>query len=133
MAVEQSQMFCSNSMHLCDNEKKSKESDDRGKDSAIQWPGSSRVEKLCKALAFLIVFCLFCVHLVRVLREGRPMHEDGVGGDSCVWFFLGFCSSERSLKFVWELFPQLRRAFTRYKTFIGLETGICCVVICKLV
>ncbi|XP_074628505.1 N-acetylneuraminate (7)9-O-acetyltransferase-like [Acropora palmata] len=70
MAVEQSEMSCSTSIHLSDNEKKSKEHDDRGKESAMQWPGSSRVEKLCKALAFLIVFCLFCVHLARVLREG---------------------------------------------------------------
>ena len=72
MAVEPSQTSCSTSIHLSDNEKKSKELDERGKDSAIQWPGSSRVEKLCKALAFLIVFCLFCVHLARVLREGKP-------------------------------------------------------------
>ena len=72
MAVEQSEMSCSTSIHLSDNEKKSKEHDDRGKESAMQWPGSSRVEKLCKALAFLIVFCVFCVHLARVLREGRP-------------------------------------------------------------
>ncbi|XP_015766711.1 PREDICTED: CAS1 domain-containing protein 1-like [Acropora digitifera] len=70
MAVEPSELSCSNSMDLSDNEKKSKEHDDRGKESAMQWPGSSRVEKLCKTLAFLIVFCVFCVHLARVLREG---------------------------------------------------------------
>ena len=72
MAVEPSQTSCSTSIHLSDNEKKSKELDEREKVSAIQWPGSSRIEKLCKALAFLIVFCLFCVHLARVLREGKP-------------------------------------------------------------
>ena len=64
MAVEPSENLSrSNSMHLSENGKKSKEHDDRWKDSAIQWPGSPRVEKLCKVLAFLIVFCLFCVHL----------------------------------------------------------------------
>jgi len=46
MAVESSEMHCSNSIHLSDNERKSKERDDRGKNSAIQWPGSSRVEEL---------------------------------------------------------------------------------------
>ena len=77
MAVEPWEMPCSNSMHLSDYENKSKEHDDREKDSAIHWPGSSRVEKLCKALAFLIVFCLFCVHLLRVPREGRPFMKMG--------------------------------------------------------
>ena len=43
---EPSEMSCSNSIHLSDNERKSKERDDRGKNSAIQWPGSSRVEDL---------------------------------------------------------------------------------------
>ena len=48
-------------MPLSENEKKSKEHDDRGKDLASHWPGSSRVQKSCRALAFLNVFRLFCV------------------------------------------------------------------------
>ena len=46
MAVERSEMSCPNFLHLSDNERMSKEHDDRGKNSAVQWPGSSRVEKL---------------------------------------------------------------------------------------
>ena len=61
MAVEPSELSCSNSIYLSENEEKSKERDDLGKDLAPHWLGSSRVEKLCRALAFLIVFRLFCV------------------------------------------------------------------------
>ena len=60
MAVEPYELSCSNSMDLSNNEKKSKEHDDRGKDVTPHWPGSSRVQKLPRALAFLIVFRLLC-------------------------------------------------------------------------
>ena len=54
------ELSCSNSMHLSENGKKSKEHDDRGKDLASNWPGSLRVQRSWRALAFLIVFRLFC-------------------------------------------------------------------------
>ena len=60
-ASSTSELSCFYSMHLCDSEKKSKGHDDRGKDKEPHWPDSSRVQKLCRALAFLIVFRLFCV------------------------------------------------------------------------
>ena len=39
MAVEPSELSCSNSMVLSNNEKKSEEHDDRGKDVTPHWPG----------------------------------------------------------------------------------------------
>ena len=71
MAVDRSEMSCSIKMHLSDNETKSREHSDHGKDPAKQLPGSSRVEKLCKTVAFLIVLWSIRINLARVLREGK--------------------------------------------------------------
>ena len=57
-------------LHLSDVEKNSKELNERGKDALKPPTAASKIEILCKTLAFLIVLCLFCVHLARVLREG---------------------------------------------------------------
>ena len=61
MAVEPSELSCSNSMDLSNNEKSQKSMhDDRGKDLTPHWPVSSRVQKLSRELAFLMVFRLLC-------------------------------------------------------------------------
>lgn len=57
-------------LHLSDVEKNSKELNERGKDALKPPTAASKIEILCKTLAFLIVLCLFCIHLARVLREG---------------------------------------------------------------
>ena len=58
-------------LHLSDVEKNPKEYGERGKDPSKQSTAASMIEIFCKTLAFLIVLCLFCVHLARVLREGK--------------------------------------------------------------
>ena len=58
-------------LHLSDVEKNPKEHNDRGKDPSKQSSAASKIEILCKTLAFLIVLCLCFVHLARVLREGK--------------------------------------------------------------
>ena len=57
-------------LHLSDVEKNSKELNEHGKDALKPPAAASRIEILCKTVAFLIVLCLVCVHLARVLREG---------------------------------------------------------------
>ncbi|CAH3181841.1 unnamed protein product, partial [Porites evermanni] len=57
-------------LHLSDVEKNSKELNERGKDALKPPTAASKIEILCKTLAFLVVLCLFCIHLARVLREG---------------------------------------------------------------
>ena len=57
-------------LHLSDVEKNSKELNEHGKDALKPPAAASRIEILCKTVAFLIVLCLFSVHLARVLREG---------------------------------------------------------------
>lgn len=57
-------------LHLSDVEANPKQHDERAKDPSKKSTASSRIEILCKTVAFLIVLCLFCVHLARVLREG---------------------------------------------------------------
>lgn len=58
-------------LHLSDVEANPKQHDERAKDPSKKSTASSRIEILCKTVAFLIVLCLFCVHLARVLREGK--------------------------------------------------------------
>lgn len=58
------------SLHLSDIEKNPKEMNERGREVSKQQPTTSRTEICCKTLAFLIVLCLVCVHLARVIREG---------------------------------------------------------------
>ena len=58
-------------LHLSDVEKNPKELNEREKNASKQSTATSRIEIFCKTLAFLIVLCLFCVHLARVLREGK--------------------------------------------------------------
>lgn len=58
-------------LHLSDIEKNPKEMNERGKEASKQQPTTSKTEICCKTLAFLIVFCLICVHLARVIREGE--------------------------------------------------------------
>ena len=71
-------------LHLSDIEKNPKEMDERGKEASKQQPTTSRTEICCKTLAFLIVLCLVCVHLARVIREGkycltgRPKHRHAI-------------------------------------------------------
>ena len=64
-------------LHLSDVERNPKELNERGKDATKQPTATSRIEILCKTLAFLIVLCLFCVHLARVLREGKERLTNG--------------------------------------------------------
>ena len=58
-------------LHLSDIEKNPKEMNERGKEASKQQPTTSKTEIFCKTLAFLIVLCLVCVHLARVIREGK--------------------------------------------------------------
>ena len=58
-------------LHLSDVEKNPKEYNEHGKDPSKQSTAASRIEMCCKTLAFLIVICLFWVHLARVLRDGK--------------------------------------------------------------
>ena len=55
MAVEPSELSCSNSMDLPNNEKRSKEHDDRGKDVTPHWPGSSRVQSCLERWRFSLL------------------------------------------------------------------------------
>ena len=66
-----SESNASTTLHLSDIEKNPKEMNDRGKEASKQPPATSRIEICCKTLAFLIVLCLVCVHLARVIREGK--------------------------------------------------------------
>ena len=89
MAVEPSELSCSNSMDLPNNEKRSKEHDDRGKDVTPHWPGSSRVQRLSRALAFLIVVRLLSGFFEKV---GAYMKVRWVAIVECG--VLRFCFSE---------------------------------------
>ena len=64
-------------LHLSDIEKNPKEMNERGKDAPKQLPTTSRTEICCKTLAFLIVLSLVCVHLARVIREGKILFLAG--------------------------------------------------------
>ena len=57
-------------LHLSDIEKNPKEMNERGREASKQHPTTSKTEICCKIVAFLIVLCLVCVHLSRVIREG---------------------------------------------------------------
>lgn len=102
MAVESSGLSCSDSMDLSDNEKKSKEHDDRGKDLAPHWTGSSRVHKLSRALAFLIVVRLLC----RFFEKVGPCMKVWVTIVGCG--VLPFCFSERLKKICVDTLPTSR-------------------------
>ena len=90
MAVESSELSCSNSTDLSDNDKKSKEHEDRGKDLAPHWPGSSRVQKLSRTVTFLNVFRLLCGFFEKVGPCMKVRWVAIVGYD-----VLRFCFSER--------------------------------------
>ena len=62
-------------LHLSDIEKNPKEMNERGKEASKQQPATSKTEIFCKTLAFLIVLCLVCVHLARVIREGKHLSD----------------------------------------------------------
>lgn len=68
------------SLHLSDIEKNPKEINERGKEASKQPPATSKTEICCKTLAFLIVSCLVCVHLARVIREGKIFSFDRQAG-----------------------------------------------------
>ena len=104
-----SELFLCNSMHLL----KTKRSQ---KSMTPHWPGSSRVEKLCRVLAPLIVFRLILCGFFK--KVGPCMKVRWVAIVGCG--VLRFCFSERlSLKkIVLTLCLQLGRPFTHYKTFI---------------